>query len=99
MPEEPSQREILWRDYALSADLYKFYVESSEGNVFYYAITGAIVSSCCFAQQQIAYTKWALLLPALMSVSLAVLCRATSRLLCNLSSGRRLRTIQLWLAN
>jgi len=74
MSEEPSEREILWRDYALSADLYKFYVETVvKVNVFYYAITGAIVSFC-FAQRQIAYTKWALMLPALMSVSLAFLC-------------------------
>ena len=40
-------------------------------NVFYYAMTGGI-ASFCFAQQQVAYTKWALLLPAVMSVCLAV---------------------------
>ena len=40
-------------------------------NVFYYAITGGI-ASFCFAQQRVAYTKWALLLPAVMSVCLAV---------------------------
>jgi hypothetical protein len=73
MPGEPSDREILWRDYALSADLYKFYIEVAvKINVFYYAITGGIVSFC-FAQQQIRYMKWALLLPAIMSVCLAVL--------------------------
>jgi|SRR2546423_6156786 len=72
MSEEPSGREILWRDYALSADLYKFYIETAvKINVFYYAITGGIVTFC-FAQHQVAYTKWALLLPALMSVGLAV---------------------------
>jgi hypothetical protein len=72
MSEQPSEREILWRDYALSADLYKFYIEIAvKINVFYYAITGGI-ASFCFAQQQVGYTKWALLLPALMSVCLAV---------------------------
>lgn len=72
MAGDPSEREILWRDYALSADLYKFYLELAvKVNVFYYAITGGI-ASFCFAQQQLAYAKWALLLPALMSVCFAI---------------------------
>lgn len=54
---DPSEREILWRDYALSADLYKFYLDLVvKVNVFYYAITGGI-ASFCFAQQQFAYAK------------------------------------------
>ena len=59
MAGDPSEREILWRDYALSADFYKFYVEIAvKLNVYYYAITGGI-ASFCFAQRQVAYAKWA----------------------------------------
>ena len=73
MATEPSEREIRWRDYALSADLYKFYLELAiKVNVFCYAITGAIISFC-FAQQRVTYAKWALLLPVLMSVCLAII--------------------------
>jgi len=73
MAGDPSEREILWRDYALSADFYKFYVEIAvKLNVYYYAITGGI-ASFCFAQRQVAYAKWAFLLPCLMSVCLAIL--------------------------
>lgn len=72
MAIDPWEREILWRDYALSADLYKFYLELAvKVNVFYYAITGGI-ASFCFAQPQVAYAKWALLLPALMSACFAM---------------------------
>jgi len=70
--DHPSEREIAWRDYALSADLYKFYLDLAvKVNVFYYAITGGIVSFC-FAQHQVAFAKWGLLLPVLMSVCLAI---------------------------
>jgi hypothetical protein len=72
MAGDPSEREILWRDYGLSADLYKFYLENAvKVNVFYYAITGGI-ASFCFAQRQVTYAKCALLLPALMSLCLAI---------------------------
>jgi hypothetical protein len=37
--------ELLWRQYALSVDLYKFYMDLVvKFNVFYYAVTGAILS-------------------------------------------------------
>jgi hypothetical protein len=73
MADEPSEREILWRDYALSADLYKFYLDIIvKVNVLYYAITGGIVSFC-LTQQAINYAKWGLVLPLLMSVCLTAL--------------------------
>jgi hypothetical protein len=65
---EPSTKEIDWRDYALSADIYKFYVDILlKFNIFYYGITGGIVSYC-LSQHQIAILRWALVLPLLMSV-------------------------------
>src|SRR5438128_12215919 len=73
MAGEPSEREILWRDYALSADLYKFYLGMAvKVNAFYYAITGGIVSFC-LSRDHTGYLKWALCLPLLLSLGLTVL--------------------------
>ncbi len=42
--EEPSQRELLWREYALHCDLYKFHFESTiKLVVLMFAVTGAIL--------------------------------------------------------
>jgi hypothetical protein len=67
-----SEAELLWRDYALNADLYKFYMDITiKVNVFFYAATGAILSFS-LSQAGIAYAKWAISLPVLMSIGLAV---------------------------
>lgn len=73
MANEPSEREILWRDYALSTDLYKFYFELLvKINVVYYAITGGIVSFCLSKFETANYVRWGLLLPTLMAAGLAI---------------------------
>jgi hypothetical protein len=42
--EEPSQRELLWREYALHCDLYKFHFESTiKLVVLIFAVTGAML--------------------------------------------------------
>jgi hypothetical protein len=71
MAEEPSNREILWRDYALTADLYKFYLEIAiKVTAFYFAVTGTLLSFV-LTRPEIGYGKWALLLPVLLSLCLA----------------------------
>jgi hypothetical protein len=76
---DPSDREVLWRDYALNADLYKFYMDlMSKANVYYYGITGAIVSFCV-SRSSLEYTRWALLLPIIISVFLAFIFAWSSR--------------------
>ena len=63
--------ELLWRQYSQSIDLYKFYMELVvKFNVFYYAVTGAILSFF-FAHPGIGDAKYALLLPIIMSVAFA----------------------------
>lgn len=63
--------EILWGQYKQNIDLYKFYMELIvKFNVFYYAVTGAIVSFY-FANQSIENIKYSLLLPILMSIAFA----------------------------
>ena len=40
-----SDPEMLWRQYSLHVDLYKFYLDLAiKINVFYYAVTGAILA-------------------------------------------------------
>jgi hypothetical protein len=71
MAEEPSDREISWRDYATSADLYKFYLEILvKITAFNYGVTGALLSFV-LTRREIGYGKWALLLPVLLSLCLA----------------------------
>lgn len=63
--------EILWRQYSLTVELYKFYMDLTvKFNVFYYAVTGAILSFY-FANQNIDDVKYSLLLPILMSIAFA----------------------------
>ncbi len=65
-------KEILWNQYKLNVDLYRSYLELVvKINVFYYGITGAILSFY-FAHPQEALLKYALLLPLVMSVALGV---------------------------
>ena len=64
--------DLLWKQFALNVDLYKFYLELViKINVFYYGITGAIVSY--YVQHRTdGVTRYALLLPILFSFALGI---------------------------
>ena len=65
------QTELLWRQYELNNQMYRGYLELVVRlNVFYYAITGAILSFY-FAHSEDFLVKWSLLLPFAMSLSFA----------------------------
>ena len=65
---EPTDRELLWRQYKTHIDLYKSYLDLViKFNVFYYAITGGILSYF-FTNKAEPLMKWSLLLPFLMSL-------------------------------
>ncbi len=71
MAELISDRELLWRQYALHVDLYKFYIEATiKVNAFHYAITGAILSFY-FTRTDISLARWSLVLPLVLSLGLA----------------------------
>lgn len=73
--QTPSRTELLWREYQMGVDLYKFYVDLViKVIVSYYAITGAILSFY-FTKTGVPVARWALALPCLMSFGLAVLFR------------------------
>lgn len=66
-------KDDLWKQYEISVDLYKHYLKLAiEINVFYYAITGAIVSYYFTHHMESPEIRFALLLPILMSVLLAL---------------------------
>ena len=68
--EEPSKKEIQWRQYNQYIELYKFYLNLVlKVNIFYYGITGAIFSYY-FANTNIAPLKYSLLLPVVLSISM-----------------------------
>jgi len=61
----------LWKEYNIHIDLYKHYLELVlKFNIFYYAITGAILSFY-FSKVQIATIRYSLIFPILMSLLFA----------------------------
>jgi len=62
--------ELLWKQYALHVDLYKFYLDLAvKVNVFYYAVTGAILTYY-FQHAGDNITRFALLLPIVFSLTI-----------------------------
>lgn len=66
-----NDRELLWRQYSQNVDLYRFYMELViKLNVFYYAVTGAILSYY-FSHTTMESVHLSLVLPLVMSVAFA----------------------------
>jgi len=66
-----NDRELLWRQYSQNVDLYRFYMELViKLNVFYYAVTGAILSYY-FSHTSMESVHLSLVLPLVMSVAFA----------------------------
>jgi len=64
-----SNQEMLWRQYNLQIELYKYYLDLAiKANSFFYLITGGILSFY-FANASFPLIKYSLLLPVLMSVA------------------------------
>jgi len=69
-PNSPND-EILWKQYALHVDLYKFYLDLGvKVNAFYYAVTGSILTYY-FQNASNGVARYALLLPIAFSITLA----------------------------
>jgi hypothetical protein len=64
-------RDLLWKQYELHVGLYKFYLDLAiKMNIFYYAVTGAVLSFY-FTHVDEEAVRFSLVLPALMSVAFA----------------------------
>jgi hypothetical protein len=65
--------ELMWRQYELNVNLFKFYFDIVvKFNIFYYAITGAILSYY-FTHADDPLIKYSLLLPVVMSFAFSYL--------------------------
>jgi len=64
-------KDILWKQYAQNVDLYKFYLDLAvKINVFYYAVTGAILTYY-FQHSSDRLSRFALLLPIVFSLAIS----------------------------
>ena len=73
--------ELLWKQYSLHVDLYKFYFDVSlKGNIFFYAITGGILAFY-FAHSSEHLIKYSLLVPIIMSITFSGICAYGSKLM------------------
>jgi len=62
-------QDLLWKQYQQNVDLFKFYMDLLvKFNVFYYAVTGAIISFVLSNAGKHDLLQYALLLPLVMSV-------------------------------
>src|SRR6185436_12214741 len=69
MHDNMSNQEMLWRQYNLQIELYKYYLDLSiKANSFFYFITGSILAFY-FANSTLPLIKYSLLLPMIMSVA------------------------------
>jgi hypothetical protein len=68
-------QQLNWNRYALHIDLYKFYFELIiKLNIFYFGITGAILSFYLSKNVNNTQLEYVLLLPAFFGVCITVLC-------------------------
>ncbi len=67
-----NDKEIKWNDFKMNVELHRSYLDVAiKLNMFYYAITGAILSFY-FTNTGIPTAKYALILPVLLSIGLTV---------------------------
>lgn len=71
--DKKDHTEVLWKQYAMWVDLFKFYIDITiRINIFYYAITGAILSYYLSHSSE-PLIKYSLLLPVGMSLAFLLL--------------------------
>jgi len=89
--------ELKWNDFKQNVELHRSYLDVAiKLNMFYYAITGAILSFY-FTHSQIPMAKYALGLPILLSIGLSILFFWSARLANTLRSHIRITAGELGL--
>lgn len=105
--EDPTRREMLWRQYNLYTELYKYYFDIAlKANGFFYLITGGILTYFLTHIDE-PYIRLSLLLPIILSVGLggifiygAILIIEIRRDIYNISKELRLATApEFWVLN
>lgn len=91
------QVDLKWNDFKQNVELHRSYLDLAiKLNMFYYAITGAILSFY-FTNSDIPMAKYALGLPILLSVGLSILFLWSAVLASTLRSHIRTTAIELGL--
>ena len=81
MSSQMINKEYLWKEYDQAIGLYKFYFSLTlQIYIFFYGITGGIVTFY-FANKNIAYVQYSLILPMIMSFLIAFLFAYGSKLI------------------
>ena len=79
--DDPSKREICWRQYQQHTELFNFYMNIAlKANIYAYGITGAIVSYY-LSHTNIDLIRYSLLLPAILCFSIGIVFIKGSNLL------------------
>jgi hypothetical protein len=74
MSDKLGADELLWRQYNLLSELYKFYLELLANSILViFGITGGIVAYT-FSNANNPIIKWSLMLPLLFCIAVAFLC-------------------------
>ena len=90
-----SHTSVEWQDFQMSVELHKFYVDFVvKISIFYYAVTGAILSFH-FTKDSPSVSVLALLLPIILSLSLGGFFIYSARLAMNLRLNIMLRAKEL----
>lgn len=93
------KNDILLKDYEICVELFKYYLSISiQLNLFYYAITGAILSFH-FTQENVNISIIALLLPILLSLGFGILFLYGAKLAYNFKVNLKKRADKLGLEN
>jgi len=86
-----TDNSIAWKDFELSVDLHKFYVDFVvKLNLFYYAVTGGILSFH-FSKDSPSVSFLSLVLPIVLSISLAGFYLYSAKLAMTLRANIKLR--------
>lgn len=89
------QKSIDWQDFELSVELHKSYLDLAiKLNIFYYAITGAILSFH-FSKESPTVSVIALLLPTMLSILLGAFFLYGAKLAWNLRINIKMRADKL----
>src|SRR5210317_945781 len=89
------EKSIIWKDFEMSVDLHKWYLDFAvKINLFYYAITGAILSFH-FSKASPTVSVFSLLIPTVLSLALGCFFLYCSMLAANLRANINLGATKL----
>ncbi len=66
--------DLLWKQYEVFVDLFKFYLDTAlKCNIWYYTLTGAILTYYFKNENENTHLKYSLILPVILGIGLGVI--------------------------